>query len=393
MESQAVFNYFMPTKIIFGRGQIKKLHTYNLPGKKGLIVITKGKSIRANGYLETLEEQLKLSQVEYVVFDQVDTNPVIDNVIQGVKLARSEKCDFVIGFGGGSAIDASKAIAMMATNEGELWDYMSTGTGKGMPVKNRPLPIIAITTTAGTGSETDSAFVISNECTYEKIGMYLPELFPVLAIVDPELMCTVPPVFTAFQGFDALFHSIEGFISNKAHLMSDMVASRAIELVGKNLVVAVQDGGHLEAREKVALGSTLSGIQLAIGSLTSAHSLEHAMSAYHSHLPHGAGLVMISVAYYKRFVKAPELRERYINLAQLMGNKEATEPEDFIIALKKLIKACGLEELKMSDYGITIDEFQKFVDNAKTAMGSKFMNDYIFLTEEDCIAIYKESYR
>lgn len=393
MESQALFNYFMPTKIIFGRGQIKKLHTYKLPGKKGLIVITKGKSIKTNGYLDILEGQLKLSQIEYVVFDQVDTNPVIDNVIEGVKLARSEKCDFVIGFGGGSAIDASKAIAMMVMNEGELWDYMPTGTGKAMPVKNTPLPIIAITTTAGTGSEADSAFVISNECTHEKIGMYLPELFPVLAVVDPELMSSVPPLFTAFQGFDALFHSIEGYISNKAHLMSDMIASRAIELVGNNLVAAVQDGSHLEAREKVALGSTLSGIQLAIGSLTSAHSLEHAMSAYHSNVPHGAGLVMISVAYYKRFIKAPELRERYIKLAQLMGSKEATKPEDFIKVLEKLIKDCGLEKLKMSDYDITPDEFVKFVDNAKTAMGSKFMNDYIFLTQEDCIAIYRESYQ
>lgn len=393
MEAVTQFQYFVPTKIVFGRGQVKKLHSFPLPGKKALIVITSGKSTREHGYLDLLEQELNLAQVEYVIFDKVASNPVVQNIVEGAAMAKEQQCDFIIGLGGGSPIDASKAIALMATNEGELWDYIAAGSGKGLPVQVKPLPVVAIVTTAGTGSEADSAFVVSKEDTKEKIGLYHPDLFPTIAIVDPELMTTVPPRYTAFQGFDALFHSTEGYISNKANWMSDMVALTAIEAIGQHLVAAVHDGTQMIAREKVALGSTLSGIQMAIGSLTSEHSLEHAMSAYHQNLPHGAGLVLISVAYYKRFVPAPELRERFIKMAKAMGNEAATEPMDFVHGLEQLIEDCGLADMKMSDYGITREELKTFAKNAKFTMGSKFYNDYIMLSEEDCVEIYEESYR
>lgn len=393
MESGAQFQYFVPTKIIFGRGQVKKLHSYSLPGKKALIVITSGRSTREHGYLDLVEQELKLAKVDYVIFDKVASNPIVQNIVDGAAMARKEHCDFIIGLGGGSPIDASKAIALMTTNEGELWDYIAAGSGKGMPISVKPLPVVAIVTTAGTGSEADSAFVVSKEDTKEKIGLYHPDLFPTIAIVDPELMTTVPPKFTAFQGFDALFHSTEGYISNKANWVSDMVALTAIEYIGQNLVAAVHDGNQMVAREKIALGSTLSGIQMAIGSLTSEHSLEHAMSAYHQNLPHGAGLVLISVAYYKRFVHVPKLRERFIKMAKAMGVKEPTDPMDFIDGLEQLIKDCGLPDLKMSDYGISKDELMMFAKNAKFTMGSKFHNDYVELSEADCVEIYEESYK
>lgn len=393
MITGAQFQFFVPTKIIFGRGQINKLHTCSFPGRKALIVITNGKSTRENGYLEMVEQELKLAQMEYDIFDKVESNPVVQNIVDGARMAREHQCDFVLGLGGGSPIDASKAIALIARNEGELWDYIGAGSGKGKPVQNKPLPVIAITTTAGTGTEANPAFVVTKEETKEKIGLYLADLFPTMSIVDPELMTTVPPKYTAFQGFDALFHSTEGYISNKANWMSDMVALTAIEAIGQNLVAAVREGHNLCAREKVALGSTLSGIQMAIGSLTSEHSLEHAMSAYHQNLPHGAGLVLISVAYYKRFIHAPELRDRFIKMAQAMGRKDATEPKDFILALEQLIVDCGLSDLKMSDYGISKNEFVAFAQNAKFTMGSKFFNDYVELSEEECVKIYEESYQ
>lgn len=149
-------------------------------------------------------------------------------------------------------------------------------------LKNNPLPIVAITTTAGTGSEVDQWGVISNEETNEKIGFGgYDSLFPVLAIVDPELMTSVPPKFTAYQGFDALFHSTEVYISKFANPFSDMVALTAIENVAKNLAKAVSDGTDLTAREKVAFANTLSGYSMVTGACTSEHSMEHAMSAYH----------------------------------------------------------------------------------------------------------------
>lgn len=392
MNTGSMFQVFVPTKILFGRGQLGNLHNCTFPGNKALIVISNGKSVLDNGYLDKVEQQLDLANVEYTVFDRISSNPNTRSIMEGAKTVRDNNCDFVIGLGGGSPIDAAKAIAMMAVNDGELWDYMPAGSGKRQLVKNRPLSVVAIVTTAGTGTEADSAFVISNEETNEKIGMYLPELFPVIAVVDAELMTTVPPRFTAFQGFDALFHSTEGIISNKAHMMSDMLSYTAIELISRNLAAAVKDGYNLDAREKVAMGSTLSGMQLAVGSLVSAHSLEHAMSAYHTNLPHGAGLVLLALSYYRRFIGVPELKGRFIRMAYAMGMENASEPEDFITALEKLMADCGLSDLHMSEFDISPDEFTEFARNAAFTMGAKFLNDYLSLTEADCVDIFKESY-
>ena len=144
------FNYFMPTRILFGKGALSTLHNQKLPGSRALIVISAGQSIKKHGYLTRLEEQLEKAGVTYVLFDKILSNPVKEHVMEGAALAKEQKCDFVIGLGGGSSIDSAKAIAVMAANEGDYWDYISGGTGKGKPVLNAPLPIIAITTTAGT---------------------------------------------------------------------------------------------------------------------------------------------------------------------------------------------------------------------------------------------------
>ncbi|WP_440946024.1 iron-containing alcohol dehydrogenase [Methanosarcina sp. T3] len=215
-------------------------------------------------------------------------------VIAGADFAKEQGCDFIAALGGGSCMDAAKAIAIMATSDGDYWDYVFGGTGRGKPVEHKPLPVITVTTTAGTGSETDPWAVVTHEENHEKIGYGSDYLFPVLAVVDPELMIFVPPEFTANQGFDALFHSIEGYVSNGVDLMSDMYAITAIENVAKNLAKAVRNGNDPDAREKVAFGNTLSGTVMCVGSCTGQHSPEHEMSAYHQDLPHGAGLIMIS---------------------------------------------------------------------------------------------------
>lgn len=245
----------------------------------------------------------------------------------------------------------------------------------------------------GTGSETDAACVITNEDTHEKIGFGNPALFPVLAVVDPELMRTVPPTFTAYQGFDALFHSTECYISAKANRMGDMYALTAIENVGRYLARAVRDGNDLEAREGMAFANTLSGAVMTISGCTAEHSLEHAMSAYHEDLPHGAGLLMIAEAYYTHFIQAGVCDERFIRMAQALGKVDARAPMDFIAALRELMSACGVAELKMSDYGIAPDEFEKMARNAKDTMGRLFLNDRQPLTEADCVEILKKSFQ
>lgn len=218
-------------------------------------------------------------------------------------------------------------------------------------------------------------------------------MFPVLSIVDPELMVSVPPVFTAYQGFDALFHSTEAYIGKGANLMSDMVALTAVENVGKYLVRAVKNGDDLEAREHMAFANTLSGYSMVTGACVSEHALEHAMSAYHPNLPHGAGLIMISLAYYQHFVDAGCCSERFIRMAQALGLKDADKPQDFITVLTELQRQCGVDNLKMSGYGFDVGEFDKIAANARETMGGLFLADPCELTHADCVNILKKSYR
>lgn len=386
------FNYYIPTKILFGRGKLSELHKEKLPGKKALIVISAGKSMRENGYLKKVEEQLHKAGVQTVLFDKILPNPIKNHVMEGAAFARQEKCDFVVGLGGGSSIDAAKAIAVMATNEGDYWDYVGGGSGKGLPVPNDPLPIVAITTTAGTGTEADPWTVTTKEDTNEKIGFGYEKTFPVLSVVDPELMTTVPAHLTAYQGFDALFHSTEGYINRTANTMSDIYSLKAIELIAGNLAAAVKNGSDLDAREKVALGNTLAGMVESTSGCTSEHSMEHAMSAFHPKLPHGAGLIMISKEYYTFFAKNHACDERLITMAKAMGKVNADKPMDFVDALVELQKACNVADLKMSDYGIERDELPKLAKNAFETMGGLFEVDPMPISLEKCIAIYEASY-
>ncbi|MEG1911829.1 MAG: iron-containing alcohol dehydrogenase [Cloacibacillus sp.] len=387
------FMLYIPTRTLFGRGELNNLHKLPMPGKKAMLVISNGKATRTNGYLARTEEQLREANVEWSVFDKVEPNPLKSTVMEGGAFARENDCDFIVALGGGSVMDAAKGIAIVAANDGDLWDYVQMGTGGKKPFERRPLPIVAITTTAGTGSEIDAGGVITNAETNEKTAVLGEELFPVIAVVDAELMTSVPPLFTAYQGFDALFHSVEGYIANKANLYSDMVGSTAIRNVSEFLPIAVRDGKNLEARDRVAFGSYLSGIEMSVGSVSSQHSLEHAMSAFHQELPHGAGLIMLSCAYFNFFIKKRVCDERFIELAHLMGMPEAEKPEDFITALMELQRACGVADLKMSDFGITPEEFEKMAANAQDAMSFCFSCDRYPLTKTDCVEIYKAAFK
>ncbi len=391
------FDYHIPTKVLFGAGKLNQLKKEVLPGKKALVVISGGTSMKKNGYLDRVVGLLEEGGVDSIVFDKILPNPIRKHVMEGAALAKSESCDFVLGLGGGSSIDSAKSIAVMAKNPGDYWDYIFGGSGKGQPVTNGVLPIVAITTTAGTGTEADPWTVISHEERNEKIGYGLiPETFPVLSIVDPELMLSVPKELTAFQGFDAFFHAAEGYIADIATPVSDSYALKSIELLAKNLPTAVSDGSNLEARSNVALANTLSGFVESTSTCISEHSLEHALSAFYPELPHGAGLIILSKAYFSFF--ADVVPERYKEMARVMGKKvEGVSDQDaamlFIEALGELQDACGVGNLKMSDYGISEADIPKFTDNAFDTMGALFNRDPKKLSKEDVINIYRDAYK
>ena len=390
MNTNPVFSLHIPTRILFGCGEINKLATESLPGKRAMIVISSGGSMRKHGYLDKVVELLKENDISSIVYDKILPNPIKSHVMEAAAICRERGCDMIVGLGGGSSIDSAKAIAVMAYNDGDYWNYVLGGSGKGHPIKGA-LPIIAIPTTAGTGTEVDPWAVITNDDKEEKIGMGCQYTYPTVSIIDPEMMVSIPPHLTAFQGFDAFFHAAEGYIANCANPISDMYALESIRLLYKYLPIAVKDGRNLKARAKVAWASTLAGLVESTSRCISQHSMEHAMSACYPKLPHGAGLIALSEAYFETFKN--DCMKRYMKMAEVMTQQKSNRPSDFIDALKLMQKECGVSELKLSDWGITEEDLPKFVQIARDTMGKLFVLDPRPLLDEEVLAVYQKSFK
>jgi alcohol dehydrogenase len=384
------FVFDMPARVLFGAGQLKELHHENLPGKKALITTSNGTSVKKYGYLDELKHELDIAGVTYVLFDQIRPNPTSDIVMDGAAMGRENSCDFVIALGGGSVMDCAKCIALMMTNDGDIWDYsLSAAGGKKTPAHDAA-PIVAITTSAGTGSEVDMASVITNEKTQEKTGIFFPSMFPTLSVVDSDLMMSVPPKFTAYQGMDAFYHAAESIINKNEHPMGEMFALKAIELIAKYLPAAYRDSSNREARSYVALANTLAGYYMLC---TSEHTMEHVMGGYHDNLVHGAGLIMISHEYFDFFAQRKAAEEPMIKMARAMGVENPTSGRDFIKALDDLIAAVGCKDLRMSDAGITKEELKKYPRRVHEVLGGDITADPLPLSDADYLYIFEKSYR
>ncbi len=389
---RASFTYFMPTRIIFGAGKLAELATSPyVPGKRALLVIGAGGAMRKQGYLDRTVGYLRQNGVESVVFDKIVPNPVAEHVDEGGRLAREQKCDFVLGLGGGSTIDSAKSIAVMATNPGSYWDYIPSGSGKGKRVERRPLPIVAVTTTAGTGTEADPWTVITRSDTKEKIGWGNDWTFPVLSIVDPELMLSVSAATTAHTGMDAFFHSVEAYLATVHQPASDHLALEAVGLTTRYLPVAVANGKDIEARTMLAWANSEAGICESLSSCISHHSLEHAVSAFYPEIAHGAGLTMLSIAYFSYL--AERNPERFADLARAMGENVDELPLDeqpfaFIAALRKLIRSIGMANDHLGNHGVKKSDLPALVENAFHTMGALFEVTPVKLTVRDVTSIF-----
>ena len=384
------FQFFMPTKVLFGAGQLGNLHLEQMPGKKALIVTSNGSSTKKYGYLEAVERELDLAGVGHVLFDEVRPNPTNHNVMDGAAKARENGCDFVVALGGGSVMDCAKCIGLMMVNEGDLWDYAFSQKGGKKDFVRPMAPLVAITTSAGTGSEVDMFSVISNDEMEEKTGVFDRSMFPTISVVDSDLMMSVPPKFTAYQGMDAFFHAAESVINTKEHPMGEMFALKAIELIAENLPKAYADGTDREARSNMALANSLAGYYMLC---TSQHTMEHVMGSYHDSLAHGAGLIMISHAYFDFFAERKAAEEPMMKMARAMGVENPTSGKDFIDALDRLIAAVGCQDLKMSDHGITREELQKWPQHIHEVLGGDITADPLPLSDEDYLSIYEASYK
>lgn len=371
---------YNPTKIIFGAGVLRELHNETLPGKNALIVTTNGKSVQRCGYLPTLCGELDRMGVTYHIFHDVSQNPTVENITSGAAMAKECGCDFVISLGGGSALDAGKAIAMMAVNPGSIWDYFMACSGGRQTPKNTPLPFVAIPTTAGTGSETDGGFVINNLEKGEKLATGGPGSFPKLSVIDPELTASVPPKYTAFQGYDVLCHAMECYLSRHAMPVSDAIIPGIIARVGKYLPRAVADGSDMEARSEMAAASALAGMCLTMSTLTLQHAMEHALSGVYHNLVHGCGLALLSRAYLTNCAKKEVYRPRMAQMADALLGTTGSRPEDLIRATEELKEACGMGGLKMADFGVKVEDFPQIIAGSHTR---HYDNERLPITDEE----------
>lgn len=379
------FGFYLPTKILFGRGKISEagLHAKEL-GRRALIVTGKS-SAKKTGNLEKLVRSLGENGIEWILFDKVKYNPFTTDIDEGGAFAKENKVDLVIGLGGGTAMDTAKGIAFAALNDGPMADYMEGKSGE------KALPIILIPTTAGTGSEANNIAVMTNPYTMAKKGFRNPSIFARVSIVDPELMDSMPPKITASTGIDAFFHALESYISLRSNPLTESISLKAMELISESIKKAIYEPDK-ESRDKMALASTMAGISLGQAGVCALHAMEHPLSSYFN-AHHGEGLAPLAEAFLN-FVK-PYVFEKLAKVAEVMKIDTANlskeqAAEKTIDAIVGMIKDLGLPE-SISTFGVKKEDIQKLASNVKDYMVHNLSATPGNLTFEDIVKIYEES--
>ena len=303
--------YYIPPINLLGKGCLKDLvqPLKNLKCKKAFVV--SDKFLTNNGTVEKVTNILKEANLEFTVYNDVKPNPTVTNVENGYKILVEEKCDIVITIGGGSPQDCGKAIAVLATNGGSIKDY--EGINK---TSNKSLPIVAITTTAGTSAEVTINYVITDEERHVKMIMVDTNSLAAITVNDPELMLEKPAALTAATGMDALTHAMEGYTTKAAWLMTDMFHLKAIEIISRSLRSAVAN--EKEGREGMALGQYIAGMGFSNVGLGIAHSMAHTLGAVYD-TPHGVACAMMLPIVME--YNAECTGEKYREIARAMGVK------------------------------------------------------------------------
>ncbi len=323
-------------------------------GRRACIVT--GKSMLAQGHVQHLIRLLKGGDMDAVVFSGITGEPDDRMIYEGLTFYREEKCDCLIGFGGGSPMDAAKAIGAMAVNPGMISDY----NGKVMNIKTPP--VIAIPTTAGTGSEATKFTVISDTDKGIKMLLKGDVLLPAIAVVDPSFTVETPPQVTAATGLDALTHAVESYISIKAMPLTDAYAISAIKRILKWLPEAFQDSGNKKAREEMAAAALEAGICINNSSVTLVHGMSRPIGALF-HVPHGISNAMLlnkCLGFVKKGYPEKFARLSYETGIAPLNMEEEAAADAFLIKLEEICKICKVPDLKT--YGIDEPDFFRVID-------------------------------
>lgn len=386
----ATASFIIPPTVITGIGATEQAgeQAKRLGARTALVVTDSG--IVKLGYADELVNQLRRVGIGASLFSDVTPDPTLQNVDDGLEQYRDESCNIIISIGGGSAIDCGKGIAIRLTNDGKLADFM--GVNK---IPNPGAPLIAIPTTAGTGSECTKATVITDTEHNVKMMLSSPCIVPQVAIVDPLLSLSTPPHLTSAVGVDALTHAIEAYISKRAQPITDALALEAIRMISGSLRLAWADGGHIEARTEMMLAASIAGMAFINSSVALVHGMSRPIGAYF-HVHHGLSnaVLLLDVMEYS-VVGAPE---RFADIARAMGEpidglSPMRQADAAIVGVERLIN--DLQMPRLGEIGIDREEFETVADQMALdaiASGSP-ANNPRQPTKEDIVALYSKCFQ
>lgn len=382
------FEFATATRIVFGEGTLREV----APAAKergGRALLVTGKSAERS---VPLVADLTAAGVECVRFP-FSGEPTVELVREGVECGRKEHCDLVIGFGGGSAMDAAKAIAALLTNPGDVMEYLEI-IGDGKPLIALPAPWIAVPTTAGTGSEVTRNAVLASPRHKLKVSLRSPQMLPCLAVVDPALTLDLPPEVTSTSGLDALTQLIEPFVSVKANALTDGFSLEGLRRASRSLRRAYQEGHDIHARAEMSLAALLGGLALANAGLGVVHGFASPLGGMVD-APHGALCAALLAAGMEANIRALRARapesealRRYQRIAHLLTGDHYAHPEDGVQWVRELCRE--LKVRPVSAYGVRVEDFPAIVEKASKANSMK--GNPIQLTAEELQDVLKAAW-
>jgi alcohol dehydrogenase class IV len=382
------FEFATAQRIIFGPDSSKQIAQL-CKQFGGRVLLVRGRSPERTAFIP---QQLNNVHIDSVPF-QVIHEPTVDIVTQAAELARTTHCDAVIAVGGGSVIDTGKAAAVLACNSGNLFDYLEV-IGSGRPLAARPLPCIAVPTTAGTGSEVTKNAVISSPEHGVKVSLRSNFMYPAIAVVDPVLTHTLSAELTVTTGLDAFTQLIEAFVSVKANPLTDALCREGIKRANRALPRVFEDGNDAQAREDMCLASLLSGLALANAKLGAVHGFAGPLGGMIK-AAHGALCASLLAPIIETNVKALKTRTpdspqlaRFKELAHMITDKSSAQEEDAVYRIKELCRLFAVPGLKA--LGLDQNDFSTAVEKAKNSSSMK--GNPIKLTDEELLSIIKTAY-
>jgi alcohol dehydrogenase len=383
------YMFMVPAKIISGINVIDELGEHiNGKGTKALIV-TDPFMVKF-GNAAKVEAALDKAGISYAIYDGASAEPTDTMVSDGLAVYKAEGCDFIIALGGGSPIDAAKAIAFMSVAQGKISDYMHVSIDMPVPY------LVAIPTTAGTGSEVTKNTIITDTANNVKMLLGGPSIIPALAVVDPSFTMTAPPPVTAATGVDALCHAIEAYTSRRAQPLTDTFARSAIAKIHKNLPLCYADGNNVEARLAMSIAATEAGIAFNNASVTIVHGMSRPIGALF-HIAHGVSNAILLPACMKFAIE--ENTDRFATIARIMEVADDSTPdheaaEAFVAEVTRFCKEVGIPTTEecLAQRGFTKEDFLAQTDKmaADALESGSPQNTMRIPTKEDIVAIYNE---